>query len=344
MLSFFLVKPFITAILSAFVFAYLFYPLYNLLNKKIKRKNLSATITLIIMILILIIPSAFITSTLVKESYVAYLFTKQKIGANLNLECEKGAFCEWMHKFEADVLGKDIKTYLKENIEKFTSIMVNKISSFVVGIAGKILNIFIFLFLTFFLLKDGRKMSKSLGNLLLLKSGAKKKILNEISDLIYAVVFGTIILALVQGAFATGGYYLFGINSPLMWGIMTAFAALLPFIGTALIWLPLGLALIVNGVITPETALIGKGIGLILYGALIVGSIDNLLRPKIVGDRSVLHPALVLLGVAGGVFMFGFIGIIIGPVILALLVIALRMLDDSLLKHPLSDFKIKPKK
>ncbi len=344
MLSFFLVKPFITAILSAFVFAYLFFPLYNLLNKKTKRKNLSASITLIIMILMLIIPSAFVTTTLVKESYTAYLFTKQKIGNTLDLECKEGVFCDWMHKFETDVLGKDFKTYLKENLEKFSSVMISKVSGFVVGIAGKIINIFIFLFLTFFLLRDGRNMSKRLGNLLLLKSGAKKRVLKEITDLIYAVVFGTIILALIQGLFVIGGYYLFGINSPLMWGIMTALAALIPFVGTGLIWLPLGISLIFSGIITPETVLIGKGIGLILYGILIISSIDNFLRPKIVGDRSILHPALVLLGVVGGVFMFGFIGVVVGPVILALLVISLRMQDDSFLKRPLSDFRIKPKK
>ncbi len=344
MLSFFIVKPFIISILTAFVFAYLFFPLYNLLNKKIKRKNLSATITLFVMVLVLIIPSAFITTTLAKESYVAYLTTKQKIGGSLNLECKEGIFCEWLHKFETDVLGKDIKTYLKENLEKFIGTLISKISGFVMGIAGKIINIFIFLFLTFFLLRDGRKLSKSLGSLLALDQKTKKKVLKEMNDLIYAVVFGTIILALIQGLFAIGGYYLFGINSPLMWGIITSLAALIPFIGTGLIWLPLSLSLIISGIITPETALIGKGIGLILYGALVIGSIDNFLRPKIIGDRSVLHPALVLLGVAGGVFMLGFIGVIIGPVILALLVIALRMQDDSLLKPTLSDFKIKLKK
>ena len=115
-----------------------------------------------------------------------------------------------------------------------------------------------------------------------------------------------------------------------MWGFIIAFAALLPFIGTGIIWVPVGIFLILNGLFMSDTSFIWRGIGLLIYGALVISTIDNVLRPKVIGDKSMLHPTLALLGVAGGIYLLGFIGVIIGPVILALLVIYLGMYESAI--------------
>jgi predicted PurR-regulated permease PerM len=111
---------------------------------------------------------------------------------------------------------------------------------------------------------------------------------------------------------------IFGVSSPLIWGIVMAFAALVPFIGTGVIWLPPALIKLVNGIANNNTGQIIGGILFILYGIIIISSLDNILRPKIIGNKAKVHPVLILVGVLGGLYMLGFIGIIVGPMILAL--------------------------
>ena len=328
MLSFFIVKPFISAILSAFVFSYIFYPFKKVIDKKLKNKNLSSLIILILILLIIIIPGSFIVKSIVQESYVAYLQTKQVLNQGFDL-CSGGIMCGFIDNFERNVLGMDFETYIGQNVEKMSSFVISKVSSFILGMANKILNLFIFMFLTFFLLRDGRLFAKRFSNLLFIKSKNKKKDIKRISNLVYVIVFGTIIIALIQGIVGTLGFYLFGLSSPIMWGFVMAFAALLPFIGTGIIWAPIGIFLILNGLFISDTSLIWKGIGLLIYGALVISTIDNVIRPKIIGDKSMLHPTLALLGVVGGIYLLGFIGVIIGPVILALLVIYLDMYEST---------------
>jgi predicted PurR-regulated permease PerM len=337
-----MIKPFISVILSAIIFSYIFAPLNDFIIKKLKSKNLASAITLVLIILIAIIPTVMIGNTIVKESYANYLTAKQKISAGFG-SCETGKICELKEKFERDILGQDIEVYLKTNLEKFTSKIISNITGFIMGTASKVLHMFIFLFLTFFLLRDGKSLSKKILPLILLNAEHKKKIVKEISELVYAVVFGTIIVAFIQGIVGSIGFIIFGVSSPVVWGLIVAFAALIPFIGTSIIWLPMSLYMIGNGLLTSETLLIGKGIGLMIYGFLIIGTIDNVLKPKIIGDRSILHPALVMLGVTGGVMLFGFIGVLVGPIILALLVILIKMYETSFHHYRLSDFKLKKK-
>jgi predicted PurR-regulated permease PerM len=327
-LAFLIIKPFIAAILAAFVFSYIFYPVNNWINKKVKKNSISSLITLILILLIIVIPGSFLVKAIVQESYVAYLTTKQALSGDFEI-CETGAVCKLINKFERDVLGMDFKTYIKENVEKISSFVISKVSGFILGMANKILNIFIFIFLTFFLLRDGKYFGRRFSNILFIRAKNKKKAVNDISNLVYAVVFGTIIIAFIQGMLGALGFYLFGISSPIMWGFIMAFAALIPFVGSSIIWAPAGLFLIINGLFLPNPVLIWKGIGLFIYGAIIISSIDNVIRPKIIGDRSILHPTLVLLGVAGGIYMLGFIGIVVGPVILALLMIYLDMYESA---------------
>jgi len=297
-LSFFLLRPFITAIISAFVFAYIFYPLYKWFKKRMN-DNWSALITLIIIILIITIPVAFVVNAFVQESFSVYQSAKTSLGAGFEICKMDSPFCDLLKTIEEEVIGVDFKTFLSNNFDKLSSVIVSKSSEFVFGLAGKILNFFIFLFITFFMLRDGRKLAKWVGSLLLMRTDHKKRALKDIKDLIYATVFGTIIIALIQGSVAAIGYLIFGVSNPVLWGIITMFAAFIPFVGTTIVWVPAGIILLVMGVLGQQS-MIWRGVGLLIYGAAVISTIDNFIRPKIIGDRSILHPVLVLLGVAGG--------------------------------------------
>ena len=123
-----------------------------------------------------------------------------------------------------------------------------------------------------------------------------------------------IVTAFVHGAIASLGFWIFGIESRILWGLVTVIVSILPFLGAAIIWLPAAIYKLVIG----ETF---NGVGILLYGILIVSTIDNIIRPGIVGSRAKIHPTLVFLGVLGGIEIFGFLGIIIGPLILSILTI-----------------------
>ena len=144
-----------------------------------------------------------------------------------------------------------------------------------------------------------------------------------------AVIYGSLIIAIAQGTLGGIGFFIFGLPSPLLWGVIMVFASLLPYIGTSVIWLPASLFLIFNGYASMETALITKGILLMLYGIFIIGTIDNILKPKLIGDKSGLHPVLVLLSVIGGINFLGFIGVIIGPMIIAALVTFINIYEEE---------------
>jgi predicted PurR-regulated permease PerM len=138
-----------------------------------------------------------------------------------------------------------------------------------------------------------------------------------------------LIIAVIQGTLGGIGFFIFGLPTPLLWGLVMTFAALVPYIGTSIIWIPASLMLIFNGYVEGSTTLVVRGFLFMLYSALIVGTIDNILKPKIIGSKGGLHPVLVLLGVVGGLKFMGFIGVVIGPILFAILVAFIKIYEEE---------------
>jgi predicted PurR-regulated permease PerM len=191
------------------------------------------------------------------------------------------------------------------------------------------LDLFIVLFVMFFLFRDGEVFVDKIERIMPLKDKYRKHVFKKLNDMAYAVIYGSIIIAVIQGTLGGIGFLIFGLSSPLLWGIVMIFASLIPYVGSSIIWFPAALILIFDGYLNMETTLIIKGILLMIYGIFVVGTVDNILKPKIIGDRSGLHPVLVLLGVVGGLALLGFVGIIIGPIILAMLVTFIKIYEEE---------------
>ena len=322
LLVFLVIKPFIGAILASVVLAYLFYPLYRFLAKKTKNKNFSSLITCFIVIIILLLPLFFILNTLTKEAYVSYLTSKQKVlqvGDFLNgCDPADNPFCGLINYMGDFFNQPKVKYHLGTTIEKVTSYIIDGASNLVFSIPRFVLNFFVMLFSMFYLFKDEGHMFVNLRKILPLKDVYKKHLFERFGKVISAIIHGYIVVAIIQGIVGGIGFLIFGVSSPLIWGIVMAFAALVPFIGTGVIWLPPALIKLVNGIANNNTGQIIGGILFILYGIIIISSLDNILRPKIIGNKAKVHPVLILVGVLGGLYMLGFIGIIVGPMILAL--------------------------
>jgi len=152
------------------------------------------------------------------------------------------------------------------------------------------------LFISFFLFKDGKKLMNSVVGMIPLNKQYSNKLIEKFGRVTYSVVYAHIIVAIAQGALGTIGFYIFGIESAIFWGVIMAIFALLPLIGPAIIWIPASLFLLINGIINNSYFGMGMGIGLFLYGIFIISISDNLLRVKLIGGRSDVHPLTVLIG------------------------------------------------
>ena len=312
--------------------AYLFYPVYKRIDATIKRNSVSALITIFIVILVITLPMSFIIHTLSKEAVVMYNLSRDKISSGnlIDAECkEAGIICTLSNSIRNYLANPEVKGYLDKFISKFTEIITAPISGLVLSIPGILLNFFITLFMTFYFLKEGNSIVEKVMKVLPLQGRHKQRILKKFEDMVHAVVFGQVLIAIIQGILASIGFFIFGISSPVIWGIMVVFAAFIPQFGTAIIWFPAALMMLLNGYASSDNTMLLKGVMLIIYGTVIISLVDNVLKPKVIGDRGGLHPILVLLGAIGGLKIFGFIGLLVGPIILALVVTFAKIYEEE---------------
>lgn len=333
-LSFFIVKPFLTVILFSLVLAYIFYPVYKKLNKKIKNKNIASFIVTIVILLLIVIPSFIALNTVSRQAIFLYSASKDSIltGEFFVGKCVEDSDnlgCKVANLIKGFFSHPQTRQQLSTIIKEATDFFVKKVRDFLFSIPTRIINFFVMVFITFFLFRDGKELVMKVESLLPLKKTHKKRVFVKFNDTAFAVIYGSIIVAIIQGALGGIGFFAAGIKSPLMWAVIMMFFALVPFVGTAIIWLPAALILIFSGYIESNTSIMVKGIFLLLYGTFVISLIDNLLKPKIIGDKAKVHPVLILLGVLGGLQFFGFIGIIVGPLILALLVAFIQIYEEE---------------
>jgi len=332
-LVFLVINPFINAIFAGIIISYIFYPVYKQINKLFKKNAISAFIASILVILVITTPIAFVLNAISKEAYVSYIVVKQKVlhGDLFGVDCniEENILCSVSNFFKDVLSDPKNRYYIEDTIQRATSYILDNASSFIFSFPILLLNLFIIIFLVFYLFKDGKIIFDKIKRLLPFKKVYQEKIFNQFRDILYAVIFGQLLIAVIQGALGGIGFFIFGIPSPILWGITMAFFALIPFVGPPIIYVPVALFQIFTGLSQSDNTLVSKGIFLLLYGILVVSSIDNILRPKLIGDRAKMHPILVLLGVVGGLKLFGIVGLVIGPVILAMFMTAVRIYEEK---------------
>jgi predicted PurR-regulated permease PerM len=198
--------------------------------------------------------------------------------------------------------------------------------NFLLGALGTVIHFFIMLFLLFFLLRDGRQLLDRVVHLVPMEAQRRGNLLRLIGDTTRAVVYGTGLTALAQGALVGIGFAVAGLPSAVVFGVLAALLALLPVGGAALVWVPAALTLAADSQWGWAIFMLVWGIG--------VSVADNLLRPLLISTQAPVSMLAVFVGVIGGVSAFGVIGIIVGPVLLTVLVALLRLIDDSLSRQP----------
>tara|TARA_Y100000310_G_scaffold246869_1_gene252311 strand:- start:14673 stop:15695 length:1023 start_codon:yes stop_codon:yes gene_type:complete len=300
--SYIIIKPFIIAILASIVLAYTFYPLYKKSSKIIKNKSLRSIILLLIIMGVLLTLTFFILNLLINES-VSLFHTLRNVELSNIFDPLRNLFGE----------NVDLGLYIQETVNKGLNLILTSLSDLAFTIPQKAVSLFIILFMMYYLFKEGPSMIEKTMENLPLKKQHKETILNKLDSVMKATIYGTIVTAIIQGAIGTLGLIIFDVKSPIVWGLVMTVVSMLPYLGASIVWVPAALIKIFNNDLF-------NGLGLAIYGILIISLIDNLVKPKIISQKTKIHPITVLLGVIGGIQLFGFIGIFLGPVILSLIV------------------------
>ena len=306
---------FFLPILWAIVLSILFYPLRNYLIQQKSSSSLASLLTIVAIVVLVLVPGFIVFTIIGSESLI--ILNKIESG-----EYNLGQIVNWFNALLPNLLVRLDSIGLNANqlIEQLNNIGVGT-TKFIVTLlmdTGQnllqfLLSFFIMLYLLFFFLRDGETIIESCIKSFPMDDDQERLLMNKFSTVIKATVKGTILIAIVQGSI--GGLILLSldIEGSILWGAMMALFSVVPGIGASIIWLPIALMLIFNG------ALI-KGLVLIVSGIFIIGLVDNLLRPYLVGKETNLPDYLILLSTLGGITIFGLSGFIIGPVVTALFI------------------------
>ena len=338
MLAFYITKPYLLALITGATIAYLSYPLYQKILKKTNKPNAASLIVVLLIVLFLTIPFIIVVGVVLKEAYATYTSLSQHdLGTNfLKIACRDESYlsCKAIRSFLDFLPKNDLDYYLQVTIKKITEFIIENTTKFLASIPSFMLNFFVMIFVVYYLLKDGELISSRIKNMLPLKESHKQHVFDRFHHITYAMFYGNITVAVIQGILGGIGFLILGGPSPILWGFVMILFALVPFVGTAVIWLPAALNLIFIGYIQNDSSSTIRGIILIAYGLFVISGIDNVLKPRLIGAKANVHPLLVLLGVLGGLELFGFIGLILGPVMLALLITFIDIYEEEKAELP----------
>jgi len=319
--------PFYGAVLWGVVIAILFSPLYRRLNRAFGfRRSLAAFATVAIIVTLVILPLSAIGAALAKEATGMYGRIES---GNLDLLNSLKQFIAEPPGWVNDLLDRFGIGSLADLQQRLTSTLMRG-SQYIAGQALSIgqstfdftVNLFVMVYLLFFLLRDGDLLAGRVRRALPLGVDQENRLLGKFNVVIRATIKGNMLIALIQGSLGGLALYVLGISGALLWAVVMAFMSLLPAVGAAAVWLPVAVYLLATGSIWQGVALIG-------WGALVIGMVDNVLRPVLVGKDTRMPDYVVLISTLGGLEVFGLNGFVIGPVIAAMFIAVWDIYSES---------------
>ena len=308
--------PFFGAIFWGTVLAILFAPPYRRLASSMgRRRTLAALATVMIVVLMVILPLTLISGLLVQEGFSVY---ERIQSGELNIaryfEQVFSALPAWvtdlLDRFGLTNLGV-VRERVSTGLMTGSQFLATKALSIGQNTFDFIVNLFIVLYLLFFLLRDGDFLIRRIRDAIPLHPEQQRELLSRFTTVIRATVKGNVVVAIVQGALGGLMFWFLGVRAPVLWAVLMAFLSLLPAVGSALVWLPVAIYFLVTGAIW-------QGAVLIAFGILVIGLVDNILRPILVGKDTKMPDYVVLMSTLGGMAIFGLNGFVIGPVIAAM--------------------------
>jgi len=310
--------PFYGAVFWGAVLALLFQPLNRALLKSLAgRKTLAALLTLLIVLVLVVLPVAFIAASLIQELSTIYKRVQTgEVNFARYLEQILAAVPGWaaglMDRFGLNDLVT-IQAKLTAALSQRGQAFAGRAIDIGQNALDLVVGFFLAMYLLFFLLRDGVGVARRVRDAIPLDPQHKQQLLDKFATVIRATVKGNILVAAAQGALGGLAFWVLGVDGAVLWAVVMAFMSLLPAIGAALIWGPVALYLLATGEVW-------QGVALIAWGVLVIGLVDNILRPLLVGKDTQMPDYLVLISTLGGLAIFGLNGFVIGPVIAAMFI------------------------
>lgn len=317
--------PFLKPILSALMIAIVCAPLHKRVRRHLHHPNAAAWVSLLIVIFLVLVPVVLLSQAMRREWTTTFQSLSHQMehsgGWMLYLSHLLERSTRWLERF-VDLSQFDLRTSLLTRFEQLGSLLFTKVAGFFSDLTGFIMQTMMMFFALFFFLRDGRRMWHWLAAFSPLKPAQLQTLSDSMNSTILASVYGVLAVGLAQGALLSLAFYVLGLPAPLLWGVVTALFSLVPLIGSAAVWLPASLLLLLNGNW-------GKGLLLLAWGAGIVAMADNVIRPLVLSESTRMHGLQTFIALLGGLQAFGMIGLFIGPVVLALTIALIQILREE---------------
>lgn len=313
-----MLQPIVEVLLWAVVLVIVFYPIHRRIVARTGSPGWSAVISCLLVMVTILLPLSLVTFAVVKQISGVAQYIQSNSATLLDPNSPViGRLYDWLGQYVPDIGQTNPSQFLAERLKNLSGAIAGRTIGFVGGAVGVVVEVFFVIFTMYYLFRDGGRLSRGLREALPLEASQAQEILERTRDVISASVYGVLVIAFIQGTLGGLAFWALGLPSPLLWGVVMLLLSMIPMAGSFIVWVPAAIFLAATGQW-------GKAIALTVWGALVIGSIDNFLRPKLVGDKTKLHELIIFFSVIGGLQVFGVIGLVLGPVIVA---ITLALLD-----------------
>ncbi|HEX4919989.1 MAG TPA: AI-2E family transporter, partial [Candidatus Bathyarchaeia archaeon] len=322
-------RPFLSPIFFAVMIAIVFHPVHTRIQVRIRRRNTAALISTILVLLLLVVPAVGLGVVASQEITGLYQLLNER-------SAEQGGWNPYvMHAMERllgwagrhiDLSTLDLRGALLRWLEQISRSLLSWGAQVVSNLISFFADALIAFFTLFFLFREGGSMREHAAEVLPLNAGQVERLFTGISNSIVANVYGCLAVGVAQGSLLSLAFWVLGLPSPVLWGLVTALFSLIPIIGSAAVWGPAVVILLIGGHWW-------KGLILLGWGAAVVAQVDSLVRPYVISGRAKLHTLLVFFALLGGVNAFGVMGLFIGPVVLSVTLVVLEMLRETRLDN-----------
>jgi predicted PurR-regulated permease PerM len=313
---FLIFSPFFSVLVWASLLTVVFYPVFRKILKWTRgRRTAASLVTCLLILLLIVLPVTSLAAIITQQSVALYYSIESSLAApggdaaSRLEQIRNRPVVQWMQQQAGKWFGADeveLENYARQIFGAASRWVVSRGPSLLAGAGGMLFG-FLLMFITmFFLFRDGAALMEMISASNPLPERYESEIIRKFQDVSYATFFGSILTAMVQGLGAALLFWALGVPSPLFWGAVVALVSLVPVVGAFLVWVPMASYFYLVGQTT-------RGIVLLAIGGIVVSSIDNVLKPMIIQGRTNMHPLLVFFGVLGGLQVFGFLGILLGP-------------------------------
>ncbi|MBU0958943.1 MAG: AI-2E family transporter [Nanoarchaeota archaeon] len=314
-LSFFILKPILLSVALGFILAFIFAPVYRILFKATKSSNLSASLVCFILIITIILPVWFFTPMVIDQGLKVYQSVQET-------DFVTPLQTIFPSLFASEQFSQEVGGMLRSFTSKIANYALNYMGDFLLKFPTLMLHFLVVLFTFFFVLKDKEEIRKYVGSLLPFSEVVQKRFFDSSRAITGSVLYGQVVLGIIQGVIVGIGFFIFGVPNAFLLSILAILLGIIPIIGPMFVWVPVLIYMLVQG--DPTVSIVG-----ILIFGIIGSNIDTFLRPIIVSKASNIHSGVILIGMIGGLFFFGVIGLLLGPLVLAYLLIVLDIYRDT---------------